>query len=109
MSFSISQHIRDELLLTKLIDYLGCGNIDKVSTRLNGVTFVVNKFHNIIEKIIPFSKNTLSTELNVWISWIFVKSLNFCKVAELMQSKEHLTAEGLEQIRLIKAGMNKGR
>jgi hypothetical protein len=35
--------------------------------------------------------------------------LDWCKVAELMQNKEHLTASGLDQIRKIKAGINKGR
>jgi hypothetical protein len=34
---------------------------------------------------------------------------DFCKVAELMENKAHLTAEGLDQIRQIKAGMNTGR
>ena len=33
----------------------------------------------------------------------------FCKVAELMQNKAHLTQSGLEEIRIIKAGMNTGR
>jgi len=35
--------------------------------------------------------------------------LDFCKVAELMKNKAHLTPEGLAQIREIKAGMNTGR
>jgi hypothetical protein len=29
--------------------------------------------------------------------------------ADLIKNKAHLTAEGLDQIRKIKAGMNKGR
>ena len=35
--------------------------------------------------------------------------LDWCKVAELMKYKAHLTQEGLDQIRKIKAGMNRGR
>jgi hypothetical protein len=35
--------------------------------------------------------------------------LDWCKVAKLMQNKEHLTLEGLNKIRQIKAGMNKER
>jgi hypothetical protein len=31
------------------------------------------------------------------------------KVIELMKNKAHLTKEGLEQIKLIKYGMNRGR
>jgi hypothetical protein len=34
---------------------------------------------------------------------------DFKKVAEIIRSKAHLTAAGLEQIRIFKAGMNKGR
>jgi hypothetical protein len=35
--------------------------------------------------------------------------IGFCKVAELMQTKAHLTDEGLEEIRQIKCVMNTGR
>jgi len=35
--------------------------------------------------------------------------LDFCKVAKIMDSKAHLTEEGLEQISRIKSGMNRGR
>ena len=34
---------------------------------------------------------------------------DFCKVAELMQEKKHLTKEGIEQIKNIQGGMNRGR
>ena len=33
---------------------------------------------------------------------------DLCKVAELIKQKKHLTAEGLDQIKQIKAGMNIG-
>jgi hypothetical protein len=35
--------------------------------------------------------------------------MDFCRVAELLKQKKHLTWEGLGQIRQIKEGMNKGR
>lgn len=54
MTFSLSQHVRDELLFTKFINYFGCGKIEKVSTRPNDVRFVVYKFSDILNKIIPF-------------------------------------------------------
>ena len=34
---------------------------------------------------------------------------DFCKVAEIINKKEHLTEKGLNQIRQIKVGMNTGR
>jgi len=33
--------------------------------------------------------------------------LDFCKVAELINKKDHLTREGLEQIRKIKFNINR--
>lgn len=103
MTFSISQHVRDEVLLTKLIDYLGCGNIEKVRTRPNGVTFVVYKFSNILEKIIPFFQ---SYPLQGIKSQDYK---DFCKIAKIMEDKSHLTPEGLKMIKSLKSGMNKGR
>lgn len=102
MTFSISQHVRDEILLTKLIDYFGCGGIEKVLTR-NSVTFVVYKFSLIKDKIIPFFQ---SYPLHG------IKSIDFqdfCKIANIMEDKSHLTQEGLKIIKSIKSGMNRGR
>ena len=53
MQFSITQHVRDELLLIKLIDYLGCGKIEKPSTRTSEVRFVINRFSHLIDNILP--------------------------------------------------------
>jgi hypothetical protein len=67
------------------------------------VNFVVSRFSDITEKIIPFfDKYPL-------VGVKRLDYLDFVKVAELMKEKAHLTAEGLEQIRVIKAGMNRGR
>ena len=103
MQFSITQHIRDELLLTKLIDYLGCGKIEKPSTRTNEVRFVINRFSNLIDKIIPFFDR---------YSLRGIKSMDFqdfYKVSKIMEDKGHLTPEGLKKIKSLKSGMNTGR
>lgn len=34
---------------------------------------------------------------------------DFCKVSQIIQSKAHLTKEGLDRIDQIKSGMNRGR
>lgn len=52
----------------------------------------------------PFSLNTLFLVLNG--SQDFE---DWAKVAEIMNSKANLTKQGLEQIKVIKAGMNKSR
>lgn len=103
MSFSITQHVRDELLLTKFIDYLGCGKIEKVSTRPIEVRFVVYKFSDILNKIIPFFQNSPLQGIK-WLDY-----QDFCKIANIMENKDHLTQEGLKKVRSLKSGMNTGR
>jgi hypothetical protein len=35
--------------------------------------------------------------------------LDFCKIANIMETKEHLTLEGLKKIKSLKSGMNSSR
>jgi hypothetical protein len=49
--FQLTQHLRDEQLMTSLINYFSCGNI---YTRREAVDFRVEKFSDQITKIIPF-------------------------------------------------------
>lgn len=100
--FSISQHARDEVLLTKFIDYLGCGKIERASARPNGVTFVVYKFLDIKEKVIPFFQSYPLQGIK------FMDYQDFVKVANIMENKGHLTLEGLKKIKSLRSGMNKG-
>jgi hypothetical protein len=103
MSFSICQHVRDELLLSKFIDYLKCGKIEKASTRPDAVTFVTYKFSDILDKIIPFFQNYP-------LQGIKSKDYNdFCEIAKLMENKSHLTLDGLKKIKSLKSGMNRER
>ncbi len=101
--FSISQHVRDEVLLTKFIDYLGCGRIQRASTRPNEVNFVISKFHDIKEKIIPFFRSYPLHGIKYW------DYCDFVKVANIMEDKVHGTAEGLKKINYLKSGMNRQR
>jgi LAGLIDADG endonuclease. len=103
LEFSMSQHARDLLLFKLIKDYLECGIVEQKSTRPDSVIFVVYKFSDIFEKIIPlFDKNSL----------LGIKGLDyqdFRKVAFMMKDKTHLTKEGIYEIRQIKSGMNRGR
>jgi hypothetical protein len=103
MSFSISQHVRDELLFTKFIDYLGCGKIEKVLTKPNEVRFVVYKYRDILTKIVPFFLNYPLQGIK-WQDY-----QDFCKIANIMENKDHLTEGGLKKIKSLKSGMNTGR
>ena len=74
---------------------------NKVTTKI--VDFKITKIEDITDKLIPFFDK---------YKIVGVKSLDyqgFKEVSLLMKSGAHLTREGLEKIRLIKAGMNRGR
>lgn len=87
--------------MKSLIEFLGCGTVFKLDQ--DACEYRVTKFSDIKDKIIPvFDKYPI----------LGIKSEDFqdwCKVAEMMNKKEHLTEEGLSKIIKIKAGMNIGR
>jgi hypothetical protein len=101
--FSVAQHARDEQLIRSFIDYLNCGNVTKKKQGI--IHFTVTKFSDIIacaEKIIPFFKK---------YPILGEKSKDFhdfCQVANMMIEKKHLSEDGLDTIKNIKAGMNRG-
>ena len=98
--FTLTQHIRDELLLKSFKDYFGCGH---AYSYLNHTEFICQSFKDNINKIIPFFRK---------YPILGVKTLDFedwVKVAEMIKSKKHNTKEGYDQIRQIKLKMNKGR
>ena len=98
--FVITQHLRDQQLLICIMKYLGCGNVYKKGKAFD---YRVSKLSDIEKKIIPFFKK---------YPIVGVKTMDFadfCKVAEMMNKREHLSAEGLEEIKQIKARMNLGR
>lgn len=100
LCFQLTQHSRDEKLMRSLIEYFNCGCVSK---RGDALDFKVTKFEEIVNIIIPlFRKYPIEG----------VKSkdfADFCKVAEMMKEKAHLSKDGLEEIKKIKAGMNRGR
>jgi hypothetical protein len=98
----ITQHVKDQLLMNSILKNLKCGYINK-QFNINAIDFKVTSFNDIYNIIIPFF-NQYQIE--------GIKSndfQDFCKVAELINKKEHLTKEGLGKIREIKFQMNKGR
>ena len=98
----ITQHQRDALLIKSFPYYFQCGRVESLKNKAT-VNFRVSKFQDIYEKIIPFFKKypILGVKAGDFADW--------CKAAELMKNKAHLTKDGLEKIRKIKAGMNTGR
>ena len=69
----------------------------------NACVYRVTNISDITDKIIPlFKKYPIYGEKTKDYA-------DFHKVLEMIKVKKHLTKEGLEQIRTIKAGMNTGR
>lgn len=100
LEFSLTQHSRDDLLMKSLIEYFNCGNVHKYQ---EACYYRISNLPGITEKIIPFFKKyPILGEKSKDFS-------DFCKVSEMIKDKKHLTKEGLEQILIIKAGMNSGR
>jgi len=101
LKFQITQHSKDELLMKSFVSYLGCGRYE--TSQKDYGNFVCTKFSDINEKIIPFfSKHPIAgIKLLDFVDW--------CKAAEIIKAKDHLTEDGVNQIIKIKAGMNKGR
>ena len=98
--FILTQHFRDLSLINYLPDYFGCGQSYSYKEYAE---FKCHSFKDIYEKILPFF---------IKYPILGVKSKDFedwAKIADIIHSKAHLTKEGLEQIKLIKAGMNRGR
>lgn len=54
LSFKVSQHSRDEQLLRSFISYFGCGLFNYHSGNKKYGVFIVRKFSDISEKILPF-------------------------------------------------------
>lgn len=100
LRFKLTQHTRDNDLMKYLEQYLGCGAYYPTE---NIGEFVVSKFLDIKEKIIPFF------EQYPLLGNKYLDYLDFKKAALLVNRKEHLTKEGYERILLLKAGMNRGR
>nr|YP_009582585.1 ribosomal protein S3 [Dactylellina haptotyla]QBL01970.1 ribosomal protein S3 [Dactylellina haptotyla] len=101
LKFTITQHTRDKALLEKIVKYLDCGRVEKHDE--NSYVFIVSKFSDINEKVIPFFNK---------YPIIGIKSEDFkyfCKAAELISNKKHLVSEGLDKIKELKTRMNKGR
>lgn len=100
--FQLTQHSRDLELMERLVAFLGCGRIVQELDH-SKVNFIVSNLTDITDKIIPF----FSKYQVVGIKYDNFK--DWCKVAEIMQNKGHLTEEGFNIILKIKAGMNTGR
>lgn len=102
LSFRLSQHSKDIILLNNISKFLNCGLIE-LSTSKKMARFVVNKFNDNMNKIIPFFEK---------YPLLSVKRLDFqdfCKVSCILKEKKFFNEEDILKIKIIKSNMNNGR
>jgi hypothetical protein len=101
LKFIISQNVKDVILINGLKDYFDCGDVILDSRDMSH--YVIRKISSISDVVLPFfAKYPLQSSKLADFS-------NFCEVANIINSKAHLTQEGLDRINRIKSGMNRGR
>ena len=100
LEFQIGQHIRDTILMQSFINYLGCGTFYEYKQI---VFFRVSKFVDTVDILIPFFIKYPIVGIK------YLDFIDFIKIKDLMVNKEHLNLTGLDKIKKIKSGMNRGR
>lgn len=99
LEFSIAQQIRDKELLKSFVNYLCCGKLYSYPDQ-PWVSYKCTKISDIESKIIPyFEKHKIYGVKSEYFK-------KFAEIAKLISDKRHLTLEGLEKIKSIKATMN---
>ena len=101
LSFRVAQHHKDMELLKSFV--INCGYCHYHNKDQRAVTFTVRKFNDINSIIIPFFNEYK-------IQGVQYKDFNdWSEVAKIIESKNHLTLEGQNEIRKIKENMNSYR
>ena len=101
LEFVISQHKRDRVLLERIQEFFGCGYIAKDGATM--LQYRIRAVVSVTEVLIPhLAANPLLTQKRL-------DAEAFMQVHALMVQGKHLTPEGLEMIRGIKATMNRAR
>ena len=102
LRFRITQHNRDIQLMNKIVEYFKTGKIYNYSGR-SAINIIIVDFTSIIEILIPFFEKypIIGEKFHDYIDW--------CKIHEIMMNRGHITIDGINSIKLIKSGMNRGR
>ncbi len=99
--FTVVQHERDVQLLQALKTHFGCGVVRKNNG--DRMAFRVRSLRHHLERIIPFFvKHPLKSKKRADFE-------KYRRVCLLMERGDHLTPEGVEEIRRIASQMNRGQ
>ena len=106
INFYIKMQERDRKLLEKVKNTLNCGAVyfqkEKRANHTQCYRYTVGSHRDIIGKIIPFFQKHHLQSASKQKSFYY-----FCKIADLVEQKKHLTKNGIKQICALKSLMNK--
>ncbi len=105
LHFHLKLQAADRGLLWKVCNTLNCGNVyfqkEQRRNHTQCYRYTVSAQRDIFSTIIPFFKKhnlqTVSKRKNFNL---------FCRIAEMVYAKKHLTPEGIDKIRALKQRMN---
>lgn len=99
--FTVVQHERDAQVLHALKAYFGCGVVRQ--NHGDRMAYRVRSLQHLSQRIVPFFvEHPLKSKKRVDFK-------KFRRVIQKIEAGEHLTPEGIEEIRRIASQMNRGR
>src|SRR3989344_9680734 len=105
LHFHLKMQERDRGLLEKVRNTIGCGAVyfqkEQRANHCQCYRYTVSSERDIQEIVIPFFTKYPLQSASKGASFNI-----FCQIAALMKEQKHLTTEGVEEIRLLKAQMN---
>ncbi len=105
LHFHLKMQERDRELLEKVRNTIGCGEVyfqkEQRANHCQCYRYTVGSERDIQEIVIPFFKKYPLQSASKGASFAI-----FCQIAALVKEHRHLTSEGIEAIRLLKAQMN---
>ena len=103
LELKITQKTHSEGILYDLKNFFGCGNVVIDNRKTDTKKYQISKLQDILEKVIPhFDSYPCFTSKNL-------NYRDWKKIAYMMNKKEHLNNEGVEQILSIASQMNSNR
>ena len=100
LTFNISQ--KESYILSQCKRYLECGVIRQ---RQDGLySYVVTNTIAIVTRVIPFFQKFIFLSQKKKRDFAI-----FCKIAQMVNDKQHITSEGLEKIIQLRESLNAGR
>jgi hypothetical protein len=103
LEYKVVQKTHSEGVLLELQEFFSCGSVVIDNRKTETKKFHVTSLSNILENIIPHF------DLYPCLTSKYLNYSDWKKIAITMKNKEHLSQEGLEQIRELSSKMNTRR